>query len=161
MWVRFSSQFTSVPMDEQVRIPVHPRIYEESKLKIPIDQIFPDPDLPRTKRPDGRRENTRSVRSKRDPVVLSTDNGYLLLAGERKLTAAKKAGEVVVECTVKEEVTTQERWELSLSEQYHSSLVPAMELCQRGDAAAAVRADPKAIVVVVVLPTRELAQQVQ
>jgi|ETNmetMinimDraft_35_1059890.scaffolds.fasta_scaffold27703_2 ParB-like chromosome segregation protein Spo0J len=128
MWVRFSSQFTSVPMDEQVRIPVHPRIYEESKLKIPIDQIFPDPDLPRTKRPDGRRENTRSVRSKRDPVVLSTDNGYLLLAGERKLTAAKKAGEVVVECTVKEEVTTQERWELSLSEQYHSSLVPAMEL---------------------------------
>ncbi len=97
-------------------------------MKIPIEQIFPNPDLPRSKKPNGRRENTRSVRSKRDPVVLTTDNGYLLLAGERKLAAAKKAGETAVECTVKEEVTPQERWELSLAEQYHSSLVPAMEL---------------------------------
>jgi len=106
----------------------NPDTQEESKLKIPIDQIFPDPDLPRSKKPNGRRENTRSVRSKRDPVVLSTANGYLLLAGGRKLTAAKEAGEILVECTVKEEVTEQERWELSLAEQYHSSLVPAMEL---------------------------------
>jgi len=68
------------------------------------------------------------VRSKRDPVVLSTTNGYLLLAGGRKLTAAKAAGEILIECTIKEEVTEQERWELSLAEQYHSSLVPAMDL---------------------------------
>ena len=68
------------------------------------------------------------MRSKRDPIVLSTTNGYLLLAGGRKLTAAKEAGEMLIECTIKEEVTEQERWELSLAEQYHSSLVPAMDL---------------------------------
>ena len=68
------------------------------------------------------------MRAKRDPVVLFKDNGYLLLCGQRKLTAAREAGEVTVECTVKEEVTAQERWEFSLAEQYHSSLVPAMEL---------------------------------
>ena len=97
-------------------------------MKIPIDQIFPDPDLPQSKTQNTRRESTRSVRSKRDPVVLFKDNGYLLLSGQRKLTAAKEAGELTVECTVKEEVTAQERWEFSLAEQYHSSLVPAMEL---------------------------------
>ena len=97
-------------------------------MKIPIDQIFPDPDMPRPTGPNGRRESTRSVRSKRDPVVLSTTSGYMLLAGERKLTAAKEAGEIAVECTVKDEVTPQERWELTLAEQYHSSLVPAMDL---------------------------------
>ncbi|MDA1279957.1 MAG: ParB N-terminal domain-containing protein [Chloroflexi bacterium] len=97
-------------------------------MKIPIDQIFPDPDLPRPNKMNGRRETTRSVRSKRDPVVLSTDGGYVLLAGERKLTAAREAGEISIECTVKEEVTPQERWELSLAEQYHSALVPAMSL---------------------------------
>ena len=76
-------------------------------MKIPIDQIFPDPDLPQSKTQNTRRESTRSVRSKRDPVVLFKDNGYLLLSGQRKLTAAKEAGELTVECTVKEEVTAQ------------------------------------------------------
>tara|TARA_B100000676_G_C18091631_1_gene860470 strand:- start:525 stop:1589 length:1065 start_codon:yes stop_codon:yes gene_type:complete len=109
--------------------PGHPgKLVEENKLKIPIDQIFPDPGLPRQAKKNGRRESARSMRSKRDPVVLPTNNGYLLLAGERKLAAARDAGEVSVECTVKEEVTAQERWEFSLAEQYHSSLVPPMQL---------------------------------
>tara|TARA_Y100001934_G_C12385033_1_gene795079 strand:- start:10410 stop:11228 length:819 start_codon:yes stop_codon:yes gene_type:complete len=68
------------------------------------------------------------MRSKRNPIVLSTDNGYLLLSGERKLSAAREAGEVLVECTVKNVVTDQERWEFSLAEQYHSALVPPMQL---------------------------------
>jgi ParB-like chromosome segregation protein Spo0J len=117
-----------IPNEREYKCLRDQRLDEEKQVKIPIDQIFPDPDIPRSKKPSGRRENARSVRSKRDPVVLFTENRYLLLAGERKLTAAKEAGEVSVECTVKEEVTPQERWELSLSEQYHSSLVPAMEL---------------------------------
>ncbi len=33
------------------------------------------------------------MRAKRDPVVLFKDNGYLLLCGQRKLTAAREAGE--------------------------------------------------------------------
>ena len=97
-------------------------------MKIPIDQIFPNPDTPRPTGVSTRRQSTRSVRSKRDPVVLSTPNGYMLLAGERKLSAARDAGEIAIECTIKEEVTPQERWELSLAEQYHSSTVPAMKL---------------------------------
>ena len=97
-------------------------------MKIPVDQIFPDPDLPRPSTKKTRRESTRSMRSKRNPVVLSTDNGYLLLSGERKLSAARDAGEALVECTVKDVVIDQERWEFSLSEQYHSALVPPMQL---------------------------------
>ncbi len=97
-------------------------------MKIPISQIFPNPDRPQSNRPDGRRKPNRSVRSHRDPVVLTVDRGYLLLVGERKLDAAKTAGEVMIECTVKESITPQERQELSLAEQYFSSLTPAMDL---------------------------------
>ena len=97
-------------------------------MKIPVERIFPDPVLPRPSTKKTRRESTRSMRSKRNPVVLSTDNGYLLLSGERKLSAARDAGEALVECTVKDVVTDQERWEFSLSEQYHSALVPPMQL---------------------------------
>ncbi len=97
-------------------------------MKIPIIKIFPNPDRPRSNRPDGRRKPNRSVRSHRDPVVLAVGRGYLLLVGERRLDAAKKAGEVTIECTVKESVTPQERQGLSLAEQYFSSLTPVMDL---------------------------------
>lgn len=62
--------------------------------------------------------------------MLIEDDRYVLLAGARKLRTAQEAGEKEVECTVKESVTDQERWELLLAEQYHSSLVPPMDLGQ-------------------------------
>ena len=78
--------------------------------------------------PPGRRKGRVNLRFKRDPVVLSTNRGYMLLAGELKLTAAKQAGETTLECTVKDEGTPQERCELFLTEMYFSSLAPAMDL---------------------------------
>jgi ParB-like chromosome segregation protein Spo0J len=100
-------------------------------LRIPIAQIFPDPQTPVTSQ-ESVRDLPRGSRTARDPVVLiDIDNDrYLLLAGAKKLRTAQEADEKEVECTVKESVTEQERWELVLAEQYHSSLVPPMDLGQ-------------------------------
>lgn len=97
------------------------------QLKIPIAKIIPDPDLLELGT-DSVRDLPRGSRTARDPVVLSEKGRYVLLAGTRKLRTAVEAGEKEVECTVKESVTDQEKWELQLAEQYHSSLVPPMQL---------------------------------
>ncbi len=105
---------------------------EQSKgweLKVPIAKIFPDP-VTEASRKANVRELPRGSRTARDPVVLIDDDRFILLAGARKLRTAQEAGEKEVECTVKETVTEQERWELLLAEQYHSSLVPPMDLGQ-------------------------------
>ena len=98
-----------------------------SQLKIPIARIDPDP-RSEAEPQESVRELPRGSRTARDPVVLINNGRYLLLAGARKLRTAQEAGEKEVECTVKESVTDQERWELLLTEQYHSSLVPPMDL---------------------------------
>jgi ParB-like chromosome segregation protein Spo0J len=74
------------------------------------------------------RDLPRGSRTDRDPVVTEEGGKYVLLAGARKLRNAREAGEKEMECTVKDDVTDQERWELQLAEQYHSSLVPPMTL---------------------------------
>ena len=74
------------------------------------------------------RELPRGSRVARDPVVLVNGDSFILLAGEKKVRLARESGESYVECAVKESVTEQEKWELHLAEQYHSSLVPPMEL---------------------------------
>lgn len=95
-------------------------------MRIPIAKIVPDPELDNAE--NAGRDLPRGSRTARDPVVLEDDGKYVLLAGARKLRTAREAGEKEVECTVKESVTDQERWELQLAEQYHSSLVPPMTL---------------------------------
>ncbi len=99
------------------------------ELKVPIAKIFPDPQT-EASRKENVRELPRGSRTARDPVVLIDNDRYILLAGARRLRTAQEAGEKEVECTVKESVTEQERWELLLAEQYHSSLVPPMDLGQ-------------------------------
>ena len=103
----------------------------ERQLKVPIAKIVPDPQTEASKK-DNVRELPRGSLISRDPVVLvDSDNGnFILLAGARKLRTAQEAGEKEGECTVRESVTEQERWELLLAEQYHSSLVPPMDLGQ-------------------------------
>jgi ParB-like chromosome segregation protein Spo0J len=98
-------------------------------LKILIDRIDPDPETDVASK-ESVRDLPRGSRTARDPVVLAVEDRYVLLAGARKLRTAQEAGEKEVECTVKESVTEQERWELLLAEQYHSSLVPPMDLGQ-------------------------------
>jgi ParB-like chromosome segregation protein Spo0J len=98
-------------------------------LKILIDRIDPDPETDVASK-ESVRDLPRGSRTALDPVVLAVEDRYVLLAGARKLRTAEEAGEKEVECTVKESVTEQERWELLLAEQYHSSLVPPMDLGQ-------------------------------
>ena len=98
-------------------------------MKILIASIVPDPQTAERSQ-ESVRELPRGSRTARDPVVLIDNDRYVLLSGARKLRTAKEAGEKEVECTVKESVTDQERWELLLAEQYHSSLVPPMDLGQ-------------------------------
>ncbi len=98
-------------------------------MKVPLSRIFPDPQTEATRK-ENVRELPRGSRTSRDPVVLEEDGKFLLLVGARKVRTAREAGEKEIECTVKESVTEQERWELLLAEQYHSSLVPPMDLGQ-------------------------------
>ena len=102
-------------------------------MRIPIEQILPDPDNHGRARKGGRqaesRDASRAPRAKRSPVVLHDGRGrYVLLAGASQLRAAKEAGESEIDCTVKEDLSDQEREELRLAEMYHGSLVPPMEL---------------------------------
>jgi len=95
-------------------------------VRIPISKIIPDPGLPENL--ESVRDLPRGSRTARDPVVLAEKGRYVLLAGARRLRTAMEAGEKELDCTVKEAVTEQEKWELQLAEQYHSSLVPPMQL---------------------------------
>ena len=95
-------------------------------VRIPISKIIPDPGLPENL--ESVRDLPRGSRTARDPVVIAEKGRYVLLAGARRLRTAMEAGEKELDCTVKETVTEQEKWELQLAEQYHSSLVPPMQL---------------------------------
>jgi ParB family chromosome partitioning protein len=80
-----------------------------SLLNVPIDRIFPSPFQPRTKF-DGERldELARSIESQGliEPLVVRLDSArsdtYQLIAGERRLRAARQAGLSVVPVVVKE-----------------------------------------------------------
>jgi ParB-like chromosome segregation protein Spo0J len=96
-------------------------------VKVPISKIVLDPET-LAGLEEGMRDLPRGSRVARDPVVLVDNGTFLVLAGARKVRTAQEAGETEIDCTVRESVTDQERWELLLAEQYHSSLVPPMDL---------------------------------
>ena len=96
-------------------------------MKIPVDLIVQDPQLAAGAK-KGSRDLPRGSRIARNPVVISDNGRYVLLSGSRKFNSACEAGEREIECTVRDSVSDQERWELQLAEQYHSSLVPPMDL---------------------------------
>ncbi len=102
-------------------------------MRIPIEQILPDPDLLTADRKGSRgtdvRDPGRISRPQSGPVVKPDGKGrYLLLAGTRQLKAAKEAGEKEIECAVRPEVSAQDRDELRLAELYQNATVPPMEL---------------------------------
>lgn len=99
-------------------------------MKIPIDNIFTDPSLPKRIHPARRHRGGDRQRSKRTPVVLAIGNEYMLLVGGAAFQAAINAGDDSIECTVKTQITPREHHELSLAEKYCSSLVPAMDLAR-------------------------------
>ena len=102
-------------------------------MRIPIEQILPDPDLVPAERRSARqvefRDPNRSVRAQNGPVVRPDGKGrYLLLAGTRQLKAAREAGEKDIDCAVRPDVSDQDREELRLTELYQNATVPPMEL---------------------------------
>ena len=89
--------------------------------QIPIDQIRPNPSQPRMEMSnEGLQELAASIREHGiiQPLILTRDNGddhYTLIAGERRLRAAKIAGLESVPAIIRE-ASDQERLELALIE---------------------------------------------
>ncbi len=102
----------------------------EITLIVPIEQIFPDPDLPSEPAATRAAERHRGRASETPIVQPLAEGGYVLLSGRRGLKAAREAGATEVEVKVRENVTRQERQELRLSEQYHNGLVPPMVMAK-------------------------------
>lgn len=89
-------------------------------LKVPIDDIHPDPDQPRrTASPDSLDELASSIRQVgvREPIhVVQTPEGYRILTGERRWLAARKAGLKSVPVIVEKAMEEGERFLLQLVE---------------------------------------------
>ena len=74
--------------------------------QVPVDSIVPNPDQPRTHFDDEALEelasSMREVGVLQPVVVAEGDNGYVLIAGERRWRAAKRAGLGVIPAVVRE-----------------------------------------------------------
>ncbi|MBC8331546.1 MAG: ParB/RepB/Spo0J family partition protein [Anaerolineae bacterium] len=90
-------------------------------VEVPVDQISPNPRQPRVHfKPTGIAELAASIREHGiiQPLIVTRDEqttGYILVAGERRLLAAKEAGLEKVPVVVRE-ATDQQRLELALIE---------------------------------------------
>ncbi len=106
-----------------------------SARQIPVDQIRPNPDQPRMEMKDeGLQELAASIREHGiiQPLVLTRDNeddGYILIAGERRLRAAKLAGLESVPAIVRE-ASEQERLELALIENIQRENLSPLEAAE-------------------------------
>ena len=99
-------------------------------MKVPIEQLIPDPGLPNEPAATRAAERHRGRASETPVVQPIADGGYMLLSGRRRVKAAREAGATEVEVNVRKRVTRQERQELRLSEQYHNGLVPPMVMAK-------------------------------
>ena len=111
------------------RRPVRPNRLEIDVL-VPIEQIFPDPELPSEPAATRAAERHRGRASETPIVQPLAAGGYVLLSGRRGIKAAKEAGVSEIEVKVRQQVSRQERQELRLSEQYHNGLVPPMVMAK-------------------------------
>ncbi len=107
-------------------IPIDPGIIAEGGLRqVPVDQISTNPDQPRTHFDDESLEELAASMKEvgvLQPIVVTGDkNGYVLIAGERRWRAAKRAGLAEIPAVVREATG-------------HSTLVEALvENVQRQD----------------------------
>ena len=101
---------------------------------IPIRDIKPNPHQPRRDfKPDELEALSQSIREKgviQPLVVRRTDAGYELIAGERRLRAAKLAGFSEVPCRLLEVVNESDLLELSLIENLQRDDLNAVELAE-------------------------------
>jgi ParB family chromosome partitioning protein len=99
--------------------------------EIPVDQIRPNPRQPRHRAdPDDLAELAQSIRAHGviQPVVVTREpsGGYVLIAGERRWTAAMQAGLTQIPAVVKE-ATPQQMLELALVENVQRSDLNPLE----------------------------------
>ena len=89
-------------------------------INLPISHIFPNPEQPRKHFSIASLEElATSIRTHGvlSPILVQKfKNGYMLIAGERRLRAAKMADQEMIPAIVKEEVSLQEQAEIALIE---------------------------------------------
>lgn len=105
---------------------------EKGVTSIPVGSITPNPRQPRSiKRPEELQELTASVREHGvlQPLIVTRGDApdrYILIAGERRLNAARSAGLMEVPVVIRE-ASDQERLELAIIENVQRSDLSALE----------------------------------
>lgn len=105
-------------------------VSKESNTEVDIDLIEPNPDQPRTRFPEENlSELAQSIKNNgiiQPIVVRSKNNGYEIVAGERRWRAAQRAGLQKVPVVIKE-VTDEKLLELALIENIQRQELNAVE----------------------------------
>ncbi len=123
---------------ETAQTPVTPTVSSGKPLEVPVEKIAPNPHQPRrTFAQDALAELTASVRQQGvlQPVLVVRSAGsdgespYVLIAGERRLRAAKLAGLDTIPCYVRQ-ANEQQMLEWSLIENIQRSDLNAVERAQ-------------------------------
>ncbi|MEE9217400.1 MAG: ParB/RepB/Spo0J family partition protein, partial [Anaerolineales bacterium] len=113
-------------------IPAGPEI-RPGVLELPIDAIGPNPRQPRSQFPESELADlTDSIRQHgilQPLLVIASDDGYQLIAGERRLMAAKNAGLMLVPAVVRE-AGAQASLEMALVENLQRSDLNALEAAE-------------------------------
>ena len=99
--------------------------------ELAVDEIRPNPNQPRTRFVESELESLAdSIRTQGliQPIVVTRENdGWVILAGERRWRAARRAGLDTVPVTVRDQVTEQQRLELALVENLQRSDLDPIE----------------------------------
>jgi ParB family chromosome partitioning protein len=111
-------------------IPVHEPGVSSPNREIPIAGIRPNPEQPRhTFTEDAQRSLVDSIREHgvlQPVLVVQADDGFVLIAGERRVRAAREAGLLTVPAVVRT-ANEQDRLELALVENLQRSDLNALE----------------------------------
>jgi ParB family chromosome partitioning protein len=129
-----------MPEDRRVSVEAAPRAVAPAgvPLEVPVDAITPNPHQPRrTFPPEALAELTASIRQQGvlQPILVVRSSGgdgqapYVLIAGERRLRAARDAGLATIPCLVRQ-ATEQQMLEWSLIENIQRSDLNAVERAQ-------------------------------
>ncbi len=108
---------------------------EYSENLVPLEKIIPNPHQPRhTMNEDGLKELADSIREHGvlQPLIVTRDansDGYILIAGERRLRAASLAGLSLIPVIIRQ-ATDQERLELALIENIQRSDLTPLETAE-------------------------------
>ena len=99
--------------------------------QVPVDSIAPNPDQPRTHFEDEALEelaaSMREVGVLQPVVVTESDGGYVLIAGERRWRAAKRAGLGVIPAVIREATGTSTLVEALVENVQRQDLTPLEE----------------------------------